>query len=65
MNEIWSFNRSGAIRVALTEVLTVVKTRSAVFQSLGRDSGRSDGHRHHRQLRHKSVSIARARFGSL
>ncbi len=37
-----SFNRSGAIRVALTLAVLVEGQADAVFQSLGRDSGRSD-----------------------
>ncbi len=36
------FNRSGAIRVALTLPRAAMRFRRPMFQSLGRDSGRSD-----------------------
>ncbi len=85
-----SFNRSGAIRVALTLhpacIVCVLQQFQSLgrdsgrsdtvlrhlsfwtchrFQSLGRDSGRSDGHVPVCERAFVSVSIARARFGSL
>ena len=58
------FNGSVAIRVGLTCFSLWMPGRTLQFQSLGRDSGRSDGN----PATHKqrgAVSIARSRFGSV